>query len=138
MEEQIKERNFRPYVSFSLLIHGHINSSCDRLSPLQNHRKSSCRPSPPPVDDKQIASHNVHVKMTHVSSSTFLSLESAMAHPRGNEVDVVAVVGFIYPADYSLLHPHHIRELCLKDNRLIIFLCILYFLFLLYKISVTH
>jgi hypothetical protein len=39
--------------------------------------------------------------MTLVSSSTFQSLESAMAHPHGTEVDVVAVVAFVCPADCS-------------------------------------
>jgi hypothetical protein len=44
-----------------------------------------------------------------------------MAHPHRTEVDVVALVAFVCPADYNLLHPRGIRELCLKDNRLVIF-----------------
>ena len=58
--------------------------------------------------------------MTHVSSSSSWSLESAMAQPHGTGVDQVAVVAFVCQAeDYNLLQPYGIRELCLMDNRLV-------------------
>ena len=47
--------------------------------------------------------------MISISSTTFMTLEDAMGKPHGMKVDVVAVVGFVGPADCSLLHPYGIR-----------------------------
>lgn len=56
--------------------------------------------------------------MNSASSVAFLSLDTAMAQPHGTEVDVIAVVVYVGPADYSLLYPYGTVELCLMDARL--------------------
>jgi hypothetical protein len=73
---------------------------------------------------------------TMISSGVFLTLEAALAQPRGTQVCVIAVVASVGPTELKGFKLFYTQEICLKDTRLVLIHIVhTFYAYMLYNIT---